>query len=225
VLLLLGTWIAWIGFGPALLGPYRAAVVLATLRDRGWLAAAAIPAGVINVVPAGREVGAYLVSHPGVDKVAFTGSTAAGRHIAEACGRLLRPVTLELGGKSAAIVLEDANLDTAVIRDAFFNATMVVNGQACYASTRVRAVQQPAFDFPGGARQERGEQRVVVGLRAGESEQRLLAAFRLVSSWAMTCLLSTSANTVGSTYQPRDRCAGRPPPATSREPAAFPLAI
>jgi len=100
---------------------------------------AGIPAGVINVVPAGREVGAYLVSHPGVDKVAFTGSTAAGRHIAEACGRLLRPVTLELGGKSAAIVLEDVNLNAPVIRDAFFNATMVVNGQSCYSSTRVLA--------------------------------------------------------------------------------------
>lgn len=71
---------------------------------------AGVPAGVINIVPAGREVGAYLGSHPAVDKVAFTGSTAAGRAIAETCGRLLRPVTLELGGKSAAIVLDDADL-------------------------------------------------------------------------------------------------------------------
>jgi aldehyde dehydrogenase (NAD+) len=100
---------------------------------------AGIPAGVINVVPADREVGAYLVSHPGVDKVAFTGSTAAGRKIAEACGRLLRPVTLELGGKSAAIVLEDANLDSSAIGDAFYNATMLNNGQGCLNSTRVLA--------------------------------------------------------------------------------------
>ena len=64
----------------------------------------------MNIVPAGREVGAYLVEHPGVDKVAFTGSTAAGRTIARRCGELLRPVTLELGGKSAAIVLDDAEL-------------------------------------------------------------------------------------------------------------------
>ncbi|HEX9833050.1 MAG TPA: aldehyde dehydrogenase family protein, partial [Mycobacterium sp.] len=54
------------------------------------------PAGVINIVPAGREVGEHLVTHPGVDKVAFTGSTAAGRRIASLCGELLRPVTLEL---------------------------------------------------------------------------------------------------------------------------------
>jgi NAD-dependent aldehyde dehydrogenases len=58
-----------------------------------------LPPGVVNVVPGGRELGAYLVSHPGVDKVGFTGSTRAGRSIAEVCGRLLRPVTLELGGQ------------------------------------------------------------------------------------------------------------------------------
>jgi aldehyde dehydrogenase (NAD+) len=100
---------------------------------------AGIPAGVINVVPAGREVGAYLISHPGVDKVAFTGSTAAGRQIAEACGRLFRPVTLELGGKSAAIVLEDANLDAAGTGEAFYNSTMMNNGQGCLNQTRVLA--------------------------------------------------------------------------------------
>jgi aldehyde dehydrogenase (NAD+) len=70
---------------------------------------------VINIVPGGRELGAYLVAHRDVDRVAFTGSTAAGRRLAETCGRLLRPVTLELGGKSAAIVLEDADLDLAKI--------------------------------------------------------------------------------------------------------------
>ena len=71
---------------------------------------AGLPAGVLNVVPGGVAAGAHLVSHPGVDKVTFTGSTAAGRIIGEVCGRLLRPVTLELGGKSAAIILDDADL-------------------------------------------------------------------------------------------------------------------
>ena len=60
---------------------------------------------------AGREVGEHLVAHPGVDKVAFTGSTAAGRKIASVCGEQLKRVSLELGGKSAAIVLDDADLD------------------------------------------------------------------------------------------------------------------
>lgn len=90
-------------------------------------------------MPGGRETGAYLVSHPGVDKVAFTGSSAAGRSVAEACGRLLRPVTLELGGKSAAIVLDDAELDLAKMGADLFAATMLANGQACFASTRVLA--------------------------------------------------------------------------------------
>ena len=101
--------------------------------------AAGIPAGVINIVPGGRELGAYLVAHRDVDKVAFTGSTAAGRRVAETCGRLLRPVTLELGGKSAAIVLEDADLDLAKIGNDLFAATLVNNGQTCYLGTRVLA--------------------------------------------------------------------------------------
>ena len=101
--------------------------------------AAGIPAGVINIVPGGREIGAYLVEHRDVDKVAFTGSTAAGRRVAEACGRLLRPVTLELGGKSAAIVLDDADLDLATIGNDLFAATLVNNGQTCYLGTRVLA--------------------------------------------------------------------------------------
>jgi aldehyde dehydrogenase (NAD+) len=100
---------------------------------------AGVPAGVINIVPAGREVGAYLVAHPDVDKVAFTGSTAAGRIIGETCGRLLRPVTLELGGKSAAIVLDDAELDLAKIGEGLFGSTLLNNGQTCFLGTRVLA--------------------------------------------------------------------------------------
>nr|WP_237048472.1 aldehyde dehydrogenase [Lentzea guizhouensis] len=103
------------------------------------VADAGVPDGVVNVVPAGREVGAYLVAHPGVDKVAFTGSSSAGRAIAETCGRLLRPVTLELGGKSAAIVLEDADLDSKAVQQEFVAATLLNNGQACFASTRILA--------------------------------------------------------------------------------------
>jgi acyl-CoA reductase-like NAD-dependent aldehyde dehydrogenase len=100
-------------------------------------AEAGLPPGVLNVVPAGREVGAYLVAHPGVDKVSFTGSTAAGRAVAETCGRLLRPVTLELGGKSAAIILDDADLAASL--EPFFAATLLNNGQICWLGTRVLA--------------------------------------------------------------------------------------
>src|SRR5260221_3052338 len=112
-----------------------------TVLDAFLLAEAAaeadLPPGVLNIVPAGREAGAYLVRHPGVDKVAFTGSIAAGRAVAEECGRLLRPVTLELGGKSAAIVLDDADLAGQL--DKFFAATLLNKGQTCYLGTRVLA--------------------------------------------------------------------------------------
>ncbi|MCQ8836138.1 aldehyde dehydrogenase family protein [Streptomyces malaysiensis] len=112
-----------------------------TVLDAQLMAEAAIgaelPPGVLNVLPAGREIGAYLVEHPGVDKVSFTGSTAAGRAIAVTCGRLLRPVTLELGGRSAAIVLDDANLTSTI--ESFFAATLLNNGQICWLSTRVLA--------------------------------------------------------------------------------------
>ena len=98
---------------------------------------AELPPGVVNIVPAGREVGAYLVEHPSIDKVAFTGSSASGRAIARRCGELLRPVTLELGGKSAAIVLDDADL--AADTEALFAATLANNGQTCNIGTRVLA--------------------------------------------------------------------------------------
>ena len=98
---------------------------------------AELPAGVVNIVPAGREVGAYLVEHPDIDKLAFTGSSASGRMIARRCGELLRPVTLELGGKSAAIVLDDADLAGAT--EALFAATLMNNGQTCNIGTRVLA--------------------------------------------------------------------------------------
>jgi aldehyde dehydrogenase (NAD+) len=111
--------------------------VLDSLLLAEAIAEAGLPAGVVNIVPAGREVGAYLVEHPGVDKVAFTGSSAAGRSIARRCGELLRPVTLELGGKSAAIVLDDADL--AGNTEALFAATLMNNGQTCNIGTRVLA--------------------------------------------------------------------------------------
>jgi acyl-CoA reductase-like NAD-dependent aldehyde dehydrogenase len=98
---------------------------------------AGLPAGVLNIVQGGREVGAHLVSHPQVDKIAFTGSTAAGRVIAAECGRLLRPVSLELGGKSAAIVLDDATLEKSV--EQLFGATLFNSGQTCWLNSRILA--------------------------------------------------------------------------------------
>lgn len=101
--------------------------------------AAGLPAGVFNLVPGGTEVSEYLVTHPGIDKIGFTGSTPVGKSIALAAAKLLRPVTLELGGKSAAIFLDDADLDLATIGEQLFLSTLVGNGQTCYVSTRILA--------------------------------------------------------------------------------------
>jgi aldehyde dehydrogenase (NAD+) len=98
---------------------------------------AGIPKGVVSVIPAGREAGEHLVRHPGVDKIAFTGSTAAGRRIAAICGEQLKRVSLELGGKSAAIILDDADL-AATVQGLKF-ASLMNNGQACVAQTRILA--------------------------------------------------------------------------------------
>ncbi|MET1044494.1 MAG: aldehyde dehydrogenase family protein [Microbacteriaceae bacterium] len=101
------------------------------------VAAAGVPAGVVNLVTGSGRLGDVLVRHPGVDKVAFTGSTPVGRRIAAASGELLRPVTLELGGKSSAIVLPDADLDA--MSSVLIRSCMRNTGQTCYISTRILA--------------------------------------------------------------------------------------
>ncbi|MFE5837486.1 aldehyde dehydrogenase family protein [Arthrobacter sp. NPDC056493] len=97
---------------------------------------AGVPAGVFNLVNGrGREVGDALSSHPGVDMISFTGSTAAGKQVGAAAAGTVKKVCLELGGKSANIVLPDANLEEAArwnIQRAFFNA-----GQSCHAPSRM----------------------------------------------------------------------------------------
>jgi phenylacetaldehyde dehydrogenase len=109
---------------------------LTALRLGALLLEAGLPAGVINVVTGyGYEAGAALAAHPGVDKVAFTGSTATGRAILDAAKGNLKRVSLELGGKSPAIVLPDADLELAIPGVAaaiFFNA-----GQVCVAGSRL----------------------------------------------------------------------------------------
>jgi aldehyde dehydrogenase (NAD+) len=96
-----------------------------------------LPKGMVSILPAGREVGEYLVRHPGVDKVSFTGSTAAGRRVGAICGELLKRVTLELGGKSAAIILEDSDLAAHV--PLLMPSALMNNGEACIAQTRILA--------------------------------------------------------------------------------------
>jgi acyl-CoA reductase-like NAD-dependent aldehyde dehydrogenase len=96
---------------------------------------AGLPPGVVSVLPGGADVGEALVAHPGVDKVSFTGSTAAGRRVAAACGAGLKRVSLELGGKSAAVVLDDA--EPAAVAAGAKLAGLMNSGQACVAQTRI----------------------------------------------------------------------------------------
>ena len=90
------------------------------------------------------------MTHPGIDKVAFTGSTAAGKRIAALCGERLRRVTLELGGKSAAILLDDVDLGAAI--PGLLPACIMNNGQACVAQTRILA---PRARYARGRRRPR----------------------------------------------------------------------
>ncbi|WP_045878045.1 aldehyde dehydrogenase [Pseudofrankia sp. DC12] len=101
---------------------------------------AGLPPGVVNIVPAHREVAEHLVRHPAVDKISFTGSTAAGRRIAAICGERLARCTLELGGKSAALLLPDVDLDAAL--PGLLPAALMNNGQACVAQTRLLAPRE-----------------------------------------------------------------------------------
>jgi acyl-CoA reductase-like NAD-dependent aldehyde dehydrogenase len=99
------------------------------------LQAAGLPEGVVNIVPGGREAGDWLVRQPQIDKVGFTGSTAAGKHIAKICADRLARVSLELGGKSASIICDDADLSSWLKSVAPF--TMPFSGQICFAQARV----------------------------------------------------------------------------------------
>ncbi len=109
---------------------------LSALRLGELMTQAGLPAGVLNIVTGpGSETGAALAAHPGVDKIAFTGSTQTGRAILDAAKTNFKRVTLELGGKSPAIVLPDTDLDLAipgVANAIFFNA-----GQVCIAGSRL----------------------------------------------------------------------------------------
>jgi acyl-CoA reductase-like NAD-dependent aldehyde dehydrogenase len=115
---------------PSELAPLTAFLLADVAEEAG------APPGVLNVVSGlGPEAGEALVVHPGVDVVSFTGSTQTGRRVAVLAGRALKPTVLELGGKSASVVLDDADLDEAVeatVRQSFLNS-----GQTCLAWTRL----------------------------------------------------------------------------------------
>lgn len=117
--------------------PVTAGILAEILHECG------VPAGVVNIVTGGAEHGRQLVNHPKVAKVAFTGSTAVGREILKGSAETIKTTTLELGGKSANIVLDDADLDIAV--DGALYAFLYHQGQACDSGTRL-LVQDGIYD-------------------------------------------------------------------------------
>ncbi|WP_306216189.1 aldehyde dehydrogenase [Actinoplanes sp. RD1] len=114
---------------PPLESPLSNYILAEALHEAG------VPAGVFNLVPGGRDVGEHLVTHPGTDKVAFTGSTAAGKRIMSLCGEQIKRVSLELGGKSAALILDDADVATTVT--ALVHQGMHNSGQVCGMQSRL----------------------------------------------------------------------------------------
>ncbi|MCB2076890.1 MAG: aldehyde dehydrogenase family protein, partial [Novosphingobium sp.] len=104
-----------------------------------------LPAGVVNVLTADREVSELLVRHPGVDKVSFTGSTAAGRRIASLCGERIARVTLELGGKSPAVILDDYDVGQAAASLA--RSAPIMTGQVCSSLTRIIVTEKRHDDL------------------------------------------------------------------------------
>ncbi|MET7771355.1 aldehyde dehydrogenase [Nocardia sp. NPDC005366] len=116
---------------PAPLTPLTANIVADIFTEAG------VPEGVLSVLPADAEASEYLISHPGVDKVTFTGSTAVGRKIGAIATEQLKSVSLELGGKSAAILLPDMDLAAGIPVLAF--SGLMNSGQGCVAQTRILA--------------------------------------------------------------------------------------
>jgi acyl-CoA reductase-like NAD-dependent aldehyde dehydrogenase len=121
-----------------------AATPLTAVRLAELATEVGFPPGVVNVVPGdGSSTGSHLVSHPGVDKVAFTGSTRTGGEIMRLCSEPIKRLTLELGGKSPNLIFADANLDDAIpssVYSIFYSA-----GQSCEARSRV-LVEKPLYD-------------------------------------------------------------------------------
>ena len=115
---------------PSELTPFTGELFMRLVREAG------IPAGVVNMVPGGAEAGQALVAHRKVQKISFTGGISTGRRIMEACAPLMKPVIMELGGKSANLIFQDADLDKAIDRSLAFGL-IGLSGQACAFGSRL----------------------------------------------------------------------------------------
>jgi acyl-CoA reductase-like NAD-dependent aldehyde dehydrogenase len=138
---------------------------LSAMRLGELVLEAGIPPGVVNVVTGEGDTGAALVDHPGVDKIAFTGSTVVGREIGAKAGKALKRVTLELGGKSPNIILPDADLDAAI--GGSFQAIYYNTGQACNAGSRLFVHKDKFDDVVSKLAERASKTRLGAGLEPG----------------------------------------------------------
>ena len=160
--------------GPAVISAYKTAAALLAgctvvlklspeAPSAGYILAevaeeVGLPPGLLNVITANREASEALVKDPRVDKVSFTGSNAAGRRIASICADRMARVTLELGGKSAALVLDDYDVQKAA--DAISKSARVLTGQICYSITRLIIDRKRHDDFVEALSESFGKIRV-----------------------------------------------------------------
>jgi aldehyde dehydrogenase (NAD+) len=157
---------------------------------------AGIPDGVVNVVTGGRETGSALVEHPGVDKIAFTGSTATGQGIASRAALRSARVTLEMGGKSPQVVFADTDLERAV--NGVMAGIFAASGQSCMAGSRV-LVEAAAFDRFAELLAARGAAMVAGGPRDPATQlgplasraqlDKVLSYFRIAEDEGLDCLI------------------------------------
>jgi acyl-CoA reductase-like NAD-dependent aldehyde dehydrogenase len=136
-----------------------------------------MPSGVINVLTGDGATGAALVDHPDVDKVTFTGSTVVGREVGAKAGRDLKRVTLELGGKSAAIILADADIDQAV--KGAYQAIYYNSGQACNAGSRLLVPAERYDEVIGALAERAARSRLGPGLDSATQLGPLVSATQL----------------------------------------------
>ena len=163
--------------------------------------AAGLPAGVLNIVTGDGVTGAALVEHPGVDKIAFTGSTEVGRAIREKTAGSGKALTLELGGKSPFIVFDDADIDAAI--EGVVDAIWFNQGQVCCAGSRLLVQEGIAESFIARLKQRMGKLRIGHPLDKSIDMGAIVAPVQLERIRALVAMAEAEG---GSIYQPNVEC-------------------
>jgi acyl-CoA reductase-like NAD-dependent aldehyde dehydrogenase len=190
---------------------------LSALRLGQIIREAGVPEGVVNIVTGDGATGAALVEHPGIDKIAFTGSTAVGREIASKAGAQIKRVTLELGGKSPNIILPDADIEAAV--KGSYQAIYYNTGQACDAGSRLYAPKEKFDEVVEALASRARKARLGPGLDVETELGPLVSEEQLdrVTSYISTGLEEGAELAVGGSAHPP----GTPPGGYFVEPTVF----